>query len=178
MTLTDVLLITSNSAIAVIAIWQYRKIQALYKCPTFGCLTRQGIDTYWQKQRRHSNLSIIFLDIDYMHELNESYGYAEVDARLRRAFSIVRKDELLGRWYSGDELILLTPSSEAYNAALRLKDALHIEGIQATFGITKAEGEFLSDVVKSASALVQQAKSQNNRGIIIQLQPTEEIEEN
>lgn len=167
MTLTDILLVSSNSAIALFAIWQYRKIQSLYKCPTFGCLTRQGIDTYWQKQRRRKNLSIVFLDIDHMHELNQSLGYAKVDQRLRRAFSTVRKDELLGRWYSGDELILLVPSSEAYQAALRLKSALNLEGIQATFGITKAEGEFLSDVVKSASALVQDAKFQGNRGTII-----------
>ncbi|MBD2771213.1 diguanylate cyclase domain-containing protein [Iningainema tapete] len=165
--LTEILLLSSNIALIALVIYQRRSIKKLYQCPTFGCLTRQGIDAYWQSIKRKDNLSLVFLDIDNMHQLNSNLGYQEVDRRLNRIFSMVRKDEALGRWYSGDELVMLINRYEAMQAANRLKTALNAEGISATFGVVKAEGEYLYDVVKKASALVQTSKNKGIRGVIV-----------
>lgn len=165
--LTEIILLSSNVALIALVIYQRRSIKKLYQCPTFGCLTRQGLDAHWQSIKRKDNLSLVFLDIDNMHQLNSNLGYQEVDNKLNRVFSKVRKDEALGRWYSGDELVLLINKHEAMQAANRLKSALNTEGISATFGVVKAEGEFLYDAVKKASALVQESKNQGVKGIII-----------
>ena len=163
----ELLLAASNLTFVGLFIAASRRNKKLYKCPTFGCLTRQGIDVYWQSQRRHSNLALVFLDVDNMHDANNQFGYQEVDAKLKNAFSKTRKEERLGRWYSGDELILLVDIHNADLAASRLLQALKIEGLSATFGIVKAEGRFLFDSVKKASALVQASKNQNVRGVIL-----------
>lgn len=171
--LTEILLISSNIAIAGFAIHQRQQIKKqrqeikrLHICPTYGCLSRQGINSYWNSLQRKDGLAIVFLDIDHMGELNSRLGYQEVDQRLSRAFSQVRSNELLGRWYSGDELVMLVPRIEAIAAATRIQNALKLEGISATFGIANAEGQFLSDIVKQASALVQESKRKGDRGII------------
>lgn len=164
---TEIILASTNFALIVAVIYQRRSIKKLHQCPTFGCLSRQGIDAYWQSIRRKKGLSIVFLDVDNMHDANAKYGYQEVDKKLKSAFSKIRSDERLGRWYSGDELVLLVSQDGAFIAADRILQALLNEGLSATFGIVKAEGEFLSDCVKKASSLVQESKSQGIRGVIL-----------
>lgn len=162
------LLICSNVVLLIFLARQRKKINSLMHCPTFNCLSRQGIDEYWRRKRDKKGLALIFLDIDDMHVLNQEYGHFKVDEKLSRAFSLLRAEEVLGRWYSGDELIVITPSPEATAAAERVKEGLMKEGVSATFSIVSInEEKYLSDVVKRGSALVQQSKNSGVKGIII-----------
>ena len=55
--------------------------------------------------------TLIFMDIDNVHGLNERYGYAEVDRRIRESFAIrFRKSDVVARWFSGDEIVILMDS--------------------------------------------------------------------
>ena len=70
---------------------------------------------------------VVFLDLDDIGSLNLSFGYSEVDRRVRSLFSeIHNKNVIIGRWYSGDEIILVFEDevsaqeglSNLYNKAL------------------------------------------------------------
>lgn len=147
------------------------QIQALTVCPTYGILTRPGIDAQWQqlvKTELYQSFAVVFFDLDFMHSLNEALGYEEVDRRIRESLSQVRQRERIktGRWYSGDEIILLVPTEEAQAAAQRIRRALQANDLSATFGIQPCVSACLITNVRGAAALVQRAKAEGRRGSI------------
>lgn len=147
---------------------QRDRVKQLTKCPTYKVLTRQGLDLYWQQTRRKSNLAVVFLDLDFMHELNAKLGYQAVDAKIAKAMQ-TRKGETIARWYSGDELVCIVPAADAAQCADRLRRSLQSQGLSATFGIAPVDPtEPLANAVNVAAGLVQSAKAQNRRGEIHQ----------
>jgi len=55
--------------------------------------------------------TLIFIDIDDVHSLNERHGYADVDRRIRESFAIrFRRSDVVARWFSGDEIVILMDS--------------------------------------------------------------------
>jgi diguanylate cyclase (GGDEF)-like protein len=162
------ILISTNAALAVWVILQRLQIKQLHLCSSYGCLTRQGVDAQWQRHKNKSNQSLIFLDLDKIHDLNEKWGYTVVDAKIKASLKC-RKNELLGRWYSGDELIIIVPTQEALATCNRIQNQLENNGLSGTFAIVpiNKNNKHISDAVKKASALVQSAKLNDNRKVII-----------
>jgi diguanylate cyclase (GGDEF)-like protein len=163
------ILISTNAVLAALVILQRLQIKKLYLCPSYGCLTRQGIDAKWQKNKNKSNQSLIFLDLDNIHKCNEQWGYEVVDTKIKASLKC-RKNELLGRWYSGDELIIIVSTEEAVATYSRIQKQLEDNGLSATFAVLPIHRNIknISEVVKKASALVQSAKLNGNRKIVVE----------
>lgn len=165
MVLFSIFSFSLNLSLAIYCWLQWRNAAALCVDPTYGVLSRQGLERRWNRLSRHyQRYSAIFLDLDKIHVLNQQLGYAEVDRRIRQAFACLRRSEICGRWYSGDEIVLLVPHHEAGAAAHRIQAALADLGLSATFGVCPCQSRDLPSNVKGAATLVQQRKSSNQRG--------------
>ena len=104
----------------------------------FGMYTRSGLMTL-AKSQFLGKKSVAFLDLDRIHELNERYGYDEVDRRVRSAFSAnTRKgDALAARWWSGDEILLVLDcnTDRAYHVLERLASVASTQKLAFTCAI-------------------------------------------
>jgi GGDEF domain-containing protein len=153
----------------IIAQWQQfrRTIATLTTCPIYGCLTRQGVDMEWARWRdRQPKPCIIFFDIDGMKEANTAWGYSEVNRRIAAVMSQIRSNERSGRWFSGDEIVIICPESEAYQTADRIRLAFIEQEMGATFAIAPCISPLLEECVQPASDAVQVAKGEGRRGTI------------
>ncbi len=85
----------------------------------------------WRRAARNATaVSVVMLDLDYFHALNELYGHLGGDLRLKRvadamAHCLRRPSDLLAR-YGGEEFVALLPDTDAAGACvvaerLRLK---------------------------------------------------------
>lgn len=80
-------------------------------------------ETYEQQtsfaRRYHSNLSVLFLDIDDFKEVNDSLGHIAGDTALRTVAGIInnakRNSDISAR-FGGEEFVLLMPHTESSNA--------------------------------------------------------------
>lgn len=146
--------LAASAALAGLAARATHMAASLLTDPTFGCLTRAGITRRWRP-----GMVALFFDLDGLHDLNATYGYEEVDRRIRAALAVCRRDEAaVGRWYSGDEFVVIVPTVEAAHAVeQRLRVALADVGLSATFAASL--GTTLGAAVSSASSVVQLSKS-------------------
>lgn len=154
--LTMTILAAAATALAVVST---RRQRALLTDPIYGCLTRQGIERQWR-----GNQHVLFFDIDGMHAANTALGYDIVNRRIRSALRVCRAGEAAaGRWFSGDEIVVLAPSDRiAAQIRQRLIAALLNEDMTATFAIAAPHGS-LAETVALAASVVQQKKQQ--RGV-------------
>ena len=89
------------------------KIRMLSWDPVFGMWTRGAFLHFCELMPRGTR-SVVFLDFDAIHELNRREGYEKVDERVRRTFSIpFRTSDIIARWYSGDEIVILFDADPA-----------------------------------------------------------------
>src|ERR1041385_3807282 len=137
-------------------------LQAAHMDPEFSVLTRPGIDNRWH-QRPDSVDTVIFFDIDNIHDHNEHDGYETTDTRIRSVMSKINHVWLF-RWFSGDEFGLLCSASDAPGFAARVERLLLAEGMTATFGIAPITDNNLKVSMAKAAELVQAAKAKNMRG--------------
>src|SRR3990172_9225319 len=73
---------------------------------SYGCWTRQGLELIVWPEIRERACWIVFADLDYLHELNDTYGHDEINRRITEAIQLRKTDVAAsGRWYSGDELV-------------------------------------------------------------------------
>ncbi len=83
------------------------KLQELSWDSVFGMWTRTAFLQFCRVMPRGER-TVVFIDLDRIHELNREKGYAEVDRRVKAAFSIpLRSSDVIARWYSGDEIVIL-----------------------------------------------------------------------
>ena len=63
-----------------------------------------------RKQPREIQRFLIFIDINNLHDLNNRYGYEEMNRRIRRllAVPIRSSDCFVGKFFSGDEVLCVT----------------------------------------------------------------------
>ncbi|MBW4661001.1 MAG: diguanylate cyclase [Drouetiella hepatica Uher 2000/2452] len=167
----SVTIATATVNLALLIKWQQAetRIQQLTVCPSYGCLTRQGVDIEWKRRHdRPPKPSIVFFDIDGMKEANAKWGYAEVDRRISSVVSQIRSSELvtLGRYFSGDEFVIICSKSEAYVTANRICKAFADQSMSATFAIAPCVSASLEECVRPAADAVQLAKLQGRRGTI------------
>lgn len=89
-----------------------QKIKRLSEDKYFGILTRNGIEEKIRKEKRF--FDCVFIDFNNMKRLNEYYGYETVNSKIKRIFQTFRfrKNDIVGRWFSGDEILIILFDSE------------------------------------------------------------------
>ncbi len=70
---------------------------------------------------------LAFIDLDDIHRLDQELGYTEVDRRVQSTFSVsFRRSDIVARWYSGDEIVILFDSER--DGAERKMEELAVAG--------------------------------------------------
>jgi len=124
-----------------------------------GLLTRE-----WRRAARGSSqISLVMLDLDYFHALNERSSHLGGDACLKRvaramAHCLRRPSDIVAR-YGGDEFVALLPDTDAAGAwvvAERLR--IHVEQLQLPH-----EGSPCSSVVSLSAGTATSTPAANRR---------------
>jgi GGDEF domain-containing protein len=98
-----------------------RKVKDLGWDDCFGIYTRPAFLELCRMQPRISRV-VAFLDFDRIHEMNHKVGYDEVNRRVREVFSgALRKSDLVGRHFSGDEIVIVLDTLDLGSAEEVLK---------------------------------------------------------
>jgi hypothetical protein len=83
------------------------KISSLSWDDAFGMWTRSAFLHFCEIMPRGERC-VFLLDFEDIHGLNQRIGYRAVDERINRTFSIpFRSSDVIARWYSGDEIVIL-----------------------------------------------------------------------
>jgi len=130
-------------------------------CPIYNVLTRTGLEEVWQNSKKIPDLAIAFLDIDDLKIANNELGQYEANKRIADAFGYARSNEIIkiGRFFYGDEAVILAPASEIIKPCERIQSALIEREMSATFAIVSYAGEpDLAEATKRANQLVQDCK--------------------
>lgn len=141
---------SSLMAVALENIALFEKIQemSLYDELTGLALRRffnqKFQEEFYRAERFSQNLSILWIDIDYFKEINDSYGHQVGDLVLKEISNTIkrnlRKIDFPVR-YGGDEIVILLPQSsevEAMGLAKRLLESIRALKINlSSFGINK-----------------------------------------
>lgn len=151
---------TLGAAAAYLA--QERRIKAAHYDTAFGMLTRAGLDA--KLRRLHTEVDVLFVDLDRIHELNEQRGYAEVDRLIRQAFALRVGDTIIGRHYSGDEIVVICRRGDGAGLAERLTIRLADFGLSATISVKTASPR---EAILRAANEVQAAKRNGVRGCVV-----------
>jgi GGDEF domain-containing protein len=89
-----------------------RQVRELSWDSSFGMWTRGAFLQFCHVMPRGTRF-VAFIDLNKIHDLNEELGYAEVDRRVKETFSVpFRRSDVVARWYSGDEIVILFDSNE------------------------------------------------------------------
>ena len=110
-----------------------KEVKRLSHDDAFGILTRQGLMA--SCTTRSGKKAVVFLDFDRIGELNKELGYEEVNGRIKETFqqSIRHSDVLLGRWYSGDECLVLVDGDTTAAEAVLDRLRMHAQGQGLSF---------------------------------------------
>lgn len=152
-----------------------------------GCASRpHGVDVIDGELRRArrslSPVSLVFIDVDHLKDINSRYGYPCGDAVLaligRRLRDLLRRSDLKCR-YGGEEFVLLLPET-ALIGARRVAETLRREiadrpmpwnggeiTVTASFGVTQAlPGEVsVGAVIARAEAAAHRAQSEGHNTV-------------
>jgi GGDEF domain-containing protein len=139
------------------------QISQLSLDPVFGIWTRNAFLQFSHVMPRGLRV-VVFLDLDNLHQLNDQYGYEEINRRIRAIFSIpFRRSDLVARWFSGDEIVILFDSDEefALRKVAQLEEAARQQGMSFHFqlGIWDVGKEPVERVIDELSAKVLGQKS-------------------
>lgn len=88
-----------------------RKISELCYDESFGILTRNGLNEKVKEIKKP--FDYIFLDFTDLHLLNERIGYTEVNKRIKGLFEKFKGKCIVGRYFSGDEILVISNECEA-----------------------------------------------------------------
>lgn len=90
-----------------------RRVEELSWDSSFGMWTREAFLQFCHVMPRATRC-VAFIDLNRIHDLNEQLGYSEVDRRVKEMFSVpFRRSDIVARWYSGDEIVILFDSDMA-----------------------------------------------------------------
>lgn len=128
----------------------------------FGIYNRQGFQELSFPLVKHHITGIVFGDIDNLHQMNEQFGYEAVDEKIKASLHH-RPDDIMLRWYSGDEIVWILLKGDVFGLERRIKHDFALNTMLITthaMVITKeiqTWGEFL-DYIKKASYIVRSKK--------------------
>lgn len=145
----------------------------------YGCLTRAGLEAWWEEHMWHGTYQMVFLDIDEMggdHGWNKQHpeGMTGTDRVIRAANEqlALRDGEVKGgRGFSGDELIYFLPDgADVEGFLLRLERAFAVAGLTSpvsrpmTFmaAVVLAHADTFEELLDESNVLVMQAKHARN----------------
>ena len=111
---------------------------------------------------------VSFIDLDRIHHLDQELGYTEVDRRIKATFSMnFRRSDVVARWYSGDEIVILFDSDRegADRKMVELAESAHRESLSFKFAIGDwAVGKDpAADVIDALAENVRLQKTSNER---------------
>jgi len=145
----------------------HEHIRGLSWDTAFGMWTRSAFLQFCQIMPRGIR-TIVFLDLDHMHILNEKLGYSSVDRRISATFGgLFRRSDVVARWYSGDEIVILFDADR--EAALRKVDQLARSGRAQGLTFKYATGQWevgvepIEEVVDKLAADVTEQKTASRR---------------
>ena len=141
----------------------HEKVRELSWDDAYGVYTRPAFLQFAQIMPRARRI-IAFIDLDHIHRLDQELGYAEVDRRMQETFSLsFRRSDIVARWYSGDELVILF-DSERVGAERKMEEltvAAAAEGLSFKFDIGEWDvgKELVEDVIEVLSRNVMLQKT-------------------
>jgi len=116
-----------------------RKVKELGWDRCFGMFTRPAFLEVCSMQPRITR-AVAFLDFDRIHELNQQVGYEEVNRRIRKVFAGgLRKSDIVGRHFSGDEIVIVLDTVDLA-AAKKVLDDLRARAEEHGLSFTHALG--------------------------------------
>lgn len=152
-----------------------QEIESLSIDPIWGCFTRAAMSLRWD-EFTDSAVSVVYCDIDRMHDLNTRYGHAGVDERIKRVIAQVRhgdksrkSDIVVSRWLNGDELVFILKSGNAQSFCERIHADFQSVGISVTMAHSPRVTDNPVDTINPLDEQVQQYKNVDLRGEIIAL---------
>jgi len=132
-------------------------------------LNRRAFDEALEKglltaRLQSASLSVLFLDLDNLKEINDTHGHLAGDLALQRVAEVlhqsIRATDVAAR-YGGDEFVILlvnTDEGQAYHLARRLQENLRQQAKDFSAPIEISGGiASLSPLVRTAQDLIQQA---------------------
>lgn len=144
------------------------EIEYLSVSSSYKVLTRGGIDRRWKSVDKR-NKSMLLFDIDHLHNLNEYYGYEEMNTRITKCLDCVRNSELLGLVFSGDEFVVIVSNDESVLVAERLSKEFAKYGITLTIAIGTIKSNNFDYHYRKLLELVSKQKQSNCRNSITKL---------
>ena len=150
--------------------------------PLTGALTRSTFEKRFANHlAAHADvkLALVFIDLDRFKRINDQYGHAAGDTVLsicaQRIASVMRKDDLLGR-FGGDEFVLMLPgvmSDETLNRQIArvtavLDQPIAVAGasvfVRGSCGgaLFNRDGDSLDQLLSVADARMYEAKRARN----------------
>ncbi len=141
---------SSLIALAIENIVLFEKIQQmsmydeLTRLPLRRYFNQKIEEEFYRASRFNQPLSLIWIDIDFFKEINDSYGHQVGDIVLEEVakciMKTIRKIDFPAR-YGGDEIVILLPQSNTEHAlglARRLREEIKKKEVDLNmFGITK-----------------------------------------
>jgi len=129
--------------------------------------------------RYGSRFSIIFFDLDYFKQINDTHGHLVGDNILREVTTIIskanRSSDIFAR-YGGEEFIILVASTNikgAYEHAQRLKQDVEqhqfsVGRVTCSFGVTEfiPETDSLTTLIDRADAALYDAKAKGRNCVM------------
>lgn len=96
-----------------------RKYEKMLWDPNFEIFSRAGLDELIESSTDEYR-TVAFIDFDDMHRLNQQFGYDDVNRRIRSTLCRLSKapQVFVARWYSGDEMVVLSAHDEAVTESL------------------------------------------------------------
>ena len=121
-------------------------------------------EALWAARRQHAPLSVLFLDLDNLKEINDANGHLAGDLALQRVADVLRQSiratDVAAR-YGGDEFVVLLANAneeQAYYLGRRLQENLRQQAKDLSAPIEVSGGiASLSPLVRTAQDLIQQA---------------------
>jgi len=153
--------------------------------PLTGLYNRVKIEQCFQSEQElsaqyGSDISLIFMDLDYFKNVNDTYGHNIGDGFLKEIANIMneifRDSDIVGRW-GGEEFLVLLPNTNlnvAQEIALRLKGRIEktsfttVGNRTASFGVvTLLKNESLQSLVARADEALYLAKDKGRNRVEI-----------
>lgn len=101
----------------------------------FNILNRNGLEE--KISQINEEFNAIFMDFNDIHDLNQLFGYEKVNSKIRRSFEVFRSDKILiGRWFSGDEMVIIYPINVKDDVILaRLSECTNAQGLSFKYAL-------------------------------------------
>lgn len=155
-----------------------------------GVYNRGGIAHIFESHmhsQRGGKLSMIFIDIDYFKQVNDTHGHNTGDQVLIEFAQVLNKStrgtDVLARW-GGEEFVLICANTDLMKAAhlaekLRTSIMEHtwpeLIALTASFGVAEMQQESPTDFIGRADKALYAAKTQGRNRVIISLSKGEDI---